>query len=36
LRCGSIPLLRGRMGRMGNSVAVRVEGAVKRSDVSKL
>jgi flagellar motor switch protein FliM len=36
LRCGSVPLLKGRMGRMGNSVAVRVEGAVKRSDVSKL
>ena len=36
LRCGGVPLLRGRMGRMGNSVAVRVEGAVKRSDVSKL
>jgi flagellar motor switch protein FliM len=36
LRCGGVPLLKGRMGRMGNSVAVRVEGAVKRSDVSKL
>jgi len=36
LRCGGVPLLKGRMGRMGNSVAVRVEGAVKRTDVSKL
>jgi len=30
LRCGDVPLLRGRMGRMGRSVAVRVEDKVKR------
>jgi flagellar motor switch protein FliM len=36
LRCGGVPLLKGRMGRIGNSVAVRVEGAVKRIDVSTL
>jgi len=36
LRCGGIPLLKGRMGRIGNSVAVRVEGVVKRIDVSTL
>ena len=32
LRCGGVPLLKGRMGRMGSSVAVRIEGAVKRTD----
>src|SRR5881394_1134785 len=32
LRCGGVPLLTGRMGRMGSSVAVRVEGAIKRAD----
>ena len=36
LRCGGVPLLKGRMGRIGNSVAVRVEGAVKRIDASTL
>jgi flagellar motor switch protein FliM len=36
LRCGSVPLLKGRMGRIGNSVAVRVEGVVKRTDASIL
>jgi flagellar motor switch protein FliM len=36
LRCGGVGLFKGRMGRMGNSVAVRVEGAVKRADMSKL
>ena len=36
LRCGGVGLFKGRMGRMGNSVAVRVESAVKRADVSKL
>jgi flagellar motor switch protein FliM len=32
LRCGGVPLLTGRMGRMGTSVAVRVEGAVRRTE----
>jgi len=36
LRCGGVPLLKGRMGRMGNSVAVRVEGAVRRAETSVL
>ena len=36
LRCGGVALLKGRMGRIGSSVAVRVEGAVKRIDVSVL
>src|SRR5690348_9463220 len=35
LRCGGVPLLRGRMGRVGSSVAVRVEDAIKRTDASK-
>jgi flagellar motor switch protein FliM len=34
LRCGGVPLLRGRMGRVGSSVAVRVEEAIKRTDAS--
>jgi flagellar motor switch protein FliM len=34
LRCGGVPLLTGRMGRMGSSVAVRVEGTVRRSDIT--
>ena len=36
LRCGGVPLLRGRMGRAGNSVAVRVEEAIRRTDASRL
>jgi flagellar motor switch protein FliM len=36
LRCGGVPLLTGRMGRMGSSVAVRVEGAVKRADAARI
>ena len=32
LRCGGVPLLTARMGRMGSSVAVRIEGAIKRAD----
>jgi len=32
LRCGGVPLLTGRMGRVGSSVAVRIEGAVRRTD----
>ncbi|HEY5237146.1 MAG TPA: flagellar motor switch protein FliM [Rhizomicrobium sp.] len=35
LRCGGVPLLRGRMGRVGSSVAVRVEDAVERTDASR-
>jgi flagellar motor switch protein FliM len=34
LRCGGVPLLRGRMGRVGSSVAVRVEGVAKRADTT--
>ena len=34
LRCGGVPLLTGRMGRMGNSVAVRVDGVVRRIETS--
>ena len=33
LRCGGVALLRGRMGRMGSSVAVKVEGVVRRTDI---
>jgi flagellar motor switch protein FliM len=36
LRCGGVPLLRGRMGRVGSSVAVRVEDAIERADKSRL
>ncbi len=35
LRCGGVPLLTGRMGRVGNNVAVRVDDAVERTDASK-
>ena len=35
LRCGHVPLLNGRMGRVVNAVAVRVEQAVKRVDASR-
>ena len=35
LRCGHVPLLNGRMGRVGNSVAVRVDGTVQRTDASR-
>ncbi|HXL98929.1 MAG TPA: flagellar motor switch protein FliM [Rhizomicrobium sp.] len=34
LRCGGVPLLRGRMGRVGAAVAVRVDEAVARTDAS--
>jgi flagellar motor switch protein FliM len=34
LRCGGVPLLKGRMGRIGSSVAVRIEGIAKRNDSS--
>ncbi len=35
MRCGGVPLLKGRMGRVGSSVAVRVEEAVERTDASR-
>jgi flagellar motor switch protein FliM len=35
LRCRGVPLLRGRMGRVGATVAVRVEEAVQRTDASR-
>jgi flagellar motor switch protein FliM len=35
LRCGGVPLLCGRMGRVGSSVAVRVEEAIRRTDASR-
>src|SRR5271168_4031108 len=36
LRCRGVPLLTGRMGRVGASVAVRVDAAIERTDASKL
>ena len=36
LRCGGVPLLRGSMGRVGTSVAVKVEEAVQRTDASRV
>src|SRR6204780_2622450 len=35
MRCGGVPLLKGRMGRVGSSVAVRVDEAVARTDASR-
>ena len=35
LRCGGVPLLKGRMGRVGQSVAVRVDEAIRRTDASR-
>jgi len=35
LRCGGVPLLKGRMGRVGSQVAVRVDEAVERTDASR-
>ena len=35
LRCRGVPLLKGRMGRVGSSVAVRVDEAVQRTDASR-
>src|SRR5262249_33950129 len=31
LRCGGVPLLKGRMGRIGSSVAIRVESSMRRA-----
>ena len=35
LRCRGVPLLTGRMGRVGASVAVRVDEAIERTDASR-
>src|SRR5580658_4318153 len=35
LRCRGVPLLTGRMGRVGSSIAVRVDAAIERTDASK-
>ncbi len=35
LRCRGVPLLTGRMGRVGSSVAVRVDAAIERTDASR-
>src|ERR1700749_572288 len=35
LRCRGVPLLTGIMGRVGSSVAVRVDAAIERTDASK-
>ena len=36
LRCRGVPLLTGRMGRVGSSVAVRVDEAIERTDASRV
>ena len=36
LRCRGVPLLTGRMGRVGASVAVRVDEAIERTDASRI
>src|SRR6201747_537819 len=35
MRCRGVPLLTGRMGRVGGSVAVRVDEAIERTDASR-
>jgi flagellar motor switch protein FliM len=35
LRCRGVPLLTGRMGRVGSSVAVKVDEAIERTDASR-
>jgi flagellar motor switch protein FliM len=35
MRCRGVPLLKGRMGRVGSSVAVRVDEAIERTDASR-
>ena len=35
MRCRGVPLLKGRMGRVGSSVAVKVDEAVERTDASR-
>src|SRR5437868_5789912 len=34
MRCRGVPLLKGRMGRVGSSVAIKVDEAIKRTDAS--
>jgi flagellar motor switch protein FliM len=36
LRCGGVPLLTGRMGRVGSAVAVKIDDAVERTDASRV
>jgi len=36
LRCGGVPLLTGRMGRVSGNVAVRVDDAIERTDASRV
>jgi flagellar motor switch protein FliM len=36
MRCRGVPLLTGRMGRVGSSIAVRVDEAIERTDASRL
>ncbi len=36
LRCGGVPLLSGRMGRVNSCVAVRVDQAIERTDASRV
>jgi flagellar motor switch protein FliM len=35
MRCGGVPLLKGRMGRVGSSVAIKIDEAVERTDASR-
>jgi flagellar motor switch protein FliM len=35
MRCGGVPLLRGRMGRVGTAVSVRIDEAIERTDASR-
>jgi len=34
MRCRGVPLLKGRMGRVGSSVAIKIDEAIKRTDAS--
>jgi len=35
MRCRGVPLLKGKMGRVGSSVAIKVDEAVERTDASR-
>jgi flagellar motor switch protein FliM len=35
LRCRGVPLLRGKMGRVGSAVAIKVDEAIQRTDASR-
>ncbi|MEJ1968031.1 MAG: flagellar motor switch protein FliM [Rhizomicrobium sp.] len=35
MRCRGVPLLKGRMGRVGSSIAVRIDEAIERTDASR-